>query len=121
MQSTAMKSFMTPDETRTFDKTRIDIADLGTTKVVRFTLQPGWRWSEHMKPIVASEACQARHVGVAVSGRMEVSHADGSRLSVGGGDAYVIEPGHDAWITGHEPFVSYEFETATVRLFWKRH
>lgn len=114
-----MKSFTTPDETREFDKTRIDIADLGTTKMVRLTLQPGWRWSQHLKPIVGTATCHARHVGVAVSGRMDVSHTDGSTLSVGAGDAYVIEPGHDAWITGHQPFIGYEFETATIRLFWK--
>ena len=54
-----------------------------------------------------------------MSGHLDVSHADGTRLRVGPGDAYVIEPEHDSWVPGDEPFVSYEFENATVRLFWK--
>lgn len=119
MQSVTMKSFTNADETRTFDKTKIDIADLGTTKMVRLTLQPGWRWSQQMKPIVGTDTCRARHVGIAVSGSMGISHTDGTKLTVNAGDAYVIEPGHDAWISGSQPFVGYEVETATVRLFWK--
>jgi hypothetical protein len=27
------------------------------------------------------------------------------------GEAYVIEPGHDAWVVGDEPFVALEFES----------
>lgn len=121
MQSVVRASFTAPEESREFDKTRIDIVALGTAKMLRLTLQPGWRWSQCMKPIVGSDSCHARHVGVAVSGHMDVHHNDGSSVMINSGDAYVIEPGHDAWITGTEPFVSYEFETAAIRLAWKEY
>ena len=42
---------------------------------------------------------------------MHVSHDDGTELDVEAGKTYVIEPGHDAWVTGDEPFVAYEFES----------
>ena len=38
-------------------------------------------------------------------------HDDGSEADLGPGDAYVIEPGHDAWVTGDESFVGLEFES----------
>ena len=44
------KRFDAADETRTPDKTKIEIVDLGGTKVARMTAQPGWRWSECIKP-----------------------------------------------------------------------
>jgi hypothetical protein len=33
------------------------------------------------------------------------------------GDAYVIEPGHDAWVVGNEPFIAYEFESSTAERY----
>lgn len=64
------KSGETPDETRTPDKTRVEMVDLGGgAEAVRFAIQPGWRWSECIRPVVGTETCQARHVGAVVSGR----------------------------------------------------
>jgi hypothetical protein len=40
-----------------------------------------------------------------------VKHDDGTEVELGAGDAYVIEPGHDAWVAGDERFVGYEFES----------
>ena len=34
-------------------------------------------------------------------------------------DVYVIEPGHDAWVVGDEPFVGVEFDNLTASLFAK--
>jgi hypothetical protein len=107
-------SFDAPDETRTPDKTKIEIVKLGGTTAARVTFQPGWRWSECIKPVVGTDSCQARHVGTAVSGRLHIAHEDGSEGDAGPGDAYVIEPGHDAWVVGEEPFVGFEFESKTA-------
>src|SRR5262249_38070917 len=85
------KSFESADETRTPDKTRVEVVSLGGAKAARFTLQPGWRWSECIKPIVGTEACQARHVGAVLSGSMHAVHTDGTEVDLGPGDAYVIE------------------------------
>jgi hypothetical protein len=117
MASLNVKNFDTPDETRTPDKTKMDIVDLGGVKAARLAAEPGWRWSECIKPIVGTESCQVHHVGVVTSGRLHLVHDDGSELEVGTGDAYVIEPGHDAWVVGDEPFVAYEFDSASAESY----
>jgi len=103
--------FDSPDETRTPNKTRVDVVRVGETTAARFAFEPGWKWSECVKPVVGTDSCQVRHVGVAQTGRIVVRHEDGTETEVGPGDAYVIEPGHDAWVVGDEPFVAFEFET----------
>ncbi len=103
-------SFEAPDETRTPEKTRVEVVRLAGAAVGRFTFQPGWRWSECVRPVAGTERCQARHVGVVRSGRLGVRHDDGTEADIGPGDPYVIEPGHDAWVIGDDPFVAYEFE-----------
>jgi hypothetical protein len=88
--------FDSPDETRTPEKTRVDVVRIGNTTAARFAFEPGWKWSECVKPVVGTDSCQVRHVGVVQSGRIVVSHEDGTELELASGDAYVIEPGHDA-------------------------
>ena len=111
--------FDSPDETRTPDKTKVDVVRIGGTSVGRFAFEPGWRWSECVKPVVGTESCQVRHVGVAQSGRMGVRHDDGTELEIGAGDAYVIEPGHEAWVVGDEGFVGFEFEQRAAEEYAK--
>ena len=112
-------NFDSPDETRTPDKTKVEILHLGSESVGRATFQPGWKWSECIKPVAGTDSCQARHVGAVVSGRLHIVHEDGSEGDAGAGDAYVIEPGHNAWVEGDEPFVSFEFEATTVAEYAK--
>jgi hypothetical protein len=112
MASIQSKSFDQPDETRTPDKTKVDVVRLGDAEVGRFTFQPGWRWSECIKPVVGTESCQVDHVGYVSSGRISVTHEDGSQQSVSAGEAYRIAPGHDAWVEGDEEFVGIEFKGA---------
>jgi hypothetical protein len=114
MAGIAKKNFDSPDETRTPDKTHLDVVDLGTAKAARMTAQPGWRWSECIKPVVKTDSCQARHVGTVVAGQLRIAHDDGTELQIGPGDAYVIEPGHDAWVVGDQQFVAFEFESGTA-------
>jgi hypothetical protein len=83
------------------------------------TAQPGWKWSECIKPVVGTESCQAHHVGTVISGSMHVVHEDGTEQTITAGDAYVIEPGHDAWVTGNEDFVGLEFDSRTAASFAK--
>ena len=104
-----------PDERRTPDKTEVQVVDLGSVKAARMTLQPGWGWSECIKPIAGTESCQTHHVGTVASGQLQVRHDDDTEVQVGPGDAYVIEPGHDAWVIGSEPFVAYEFDSRPRR------
>jgi hypothetical protein len=117
MAGITKKSFDSPDETRKPDKSLLEVVDLGTTKAARMALQPGWRWSECIKPIVGTDSCQVRHVGAVVSGRLTVKHNDGTEVLLESGDAYVIDPGHDAWVDGNEPFIGYEFESTTAESY----
>jgi len=112
MAGFSTKSFDSPDETRTPPKTKVEVVRIGGETAARFTFEPGWRWSEAVKPVVGTDSCQARHVGAVVSGRLRVRHSDGSEGEAKPGDAYVIEPGHDAWVVGDEPVVAFEFESA---------
>jgi hypothetical protein len=119
MAGIASKSFDSPDETRAPDKTKVEVLDLGTAKAARITFQPGWRWSDCVKPVAGTDSCQARHVGAVVQGRLHVKHDDGTEAEVGPGDAYVIEPGHDAWVIGDEALVGFEFEATTAATYAK--
>ena len=119
MAGIAHKNFDSADEVRTPDKARIEVVDLGSAKAMRMTAQPGWRWSESVKPVVGTDSCRARHVGTVIAGSLHVVHDDGTEQDVTEGAAYVIEPGHDAWVTSKEPFVAFEFESATAATYAK--
>ena len=115
MADLEIKNVATPDETRPFvDKGRAAVVDVAGHPVLYGTFEPGWRWSEHLRPIAGTDSCQHRHVGVVHAGRMRVTHDDGTVLELGPGDAYVIEPGHDAWVVGDERFVGFEFESRSA-------
>ncbi len=111
------KRFDHPDEVRTVDKARIELVELGELAVGRTVFEPGWRWSEHVRPIVGTESCQVHHIGYVVSGHLRVEMTDGATLDVIGGDIFEVPPGHDAWVVGDEPWISVDY--AGRRLFAK--
>jgi len=108
------KSHDKPDEVRAPDKTRVEVVRLEGFTIGRFTLQPGWRWSQCVKPVVKTDACQVGHVGYAVSGRLAVKMNDGSQTEILPGMSYTIPPGHDAWVEGNEPLVAIEIMSAEI-------
>ncbi len=112
MSSVQSRRFDSPDETRTLPKTRVDVVQLGDTEVGRFTFEPGWKWSECIKPVVGTDTCQSDHVGYTASGRLTVVLDDGSSTDLAMRDVYRIPPGHDAWVVGDEPVIAYEFKSA---------
>ena len=104
------KGFSSPDETRQFaGKGKMDLVNLGGAMIGRGVFEPGWRWSENVKPIVGTDSCQAMHNGYIVSGRMRVRMDDGTEAEAGPGDVVHIAPGHDAWIVGDEACVFVDF------------
>ncbi len=117
MAGVEKRDFGSPDESRTPDKTQVDVVHLSGTTAARFTMEPGWRWSECVKPVAGTETCQHRHVGVVQSGSMRVHHDDGTVLDLEPGVAYVIEPGHDAEVLGDEPFVGFEFQQEAAEAY----
>jgi hypothetical protein len=119
MAGVEVRSFDAPDESRAPDKTKTDIVRLGGTTASRLSLDPGWRWSECIKPVVGGDRCQMHHLGVAHSGTLHVVHDDGTEQEISGGHVYVIEPGHDAWVVGDVPFVGFEFDARAAEEYAK--
>jgi hypothetical protein len=101
-----------PDEIRKFTNGEIGVVTVAGALVGRAHFQPGWRWSEDVKPIAGTESCQAGHTGYIISGRMHVTMDDGAEGDLGPGDAFVISPGHDAWIVGDETCVALDWTAA---------
>ena len=114
---TEHKSFDSPTEVREFDHGRAEILSVGDAEVGRMTFEPGWRWSENVKPIAGTDSCQVSHLGYVLSGRMKVVMDDGTEGEVGPGDVARIEPGHDAWVVGDERFVALEFESRSAEQY----
>jgi hypothetical protein len=101
-----------PDETRNFANGELGVVTVAGVVVGRAVFRPGWQWSTDVKPIVGTESCEAAHTGYIVSGRMHVVMDDGAEGDLGPGDAFVISPGHDAWIVGDEPCVALDWSAA---------
>ena len=79
------------------------VAQVGALAVGRATLEPGWRWSEDVKPVVGTEWCEAHHLQILVSGRFAVRLAGETDVEeFGPGDVFDIPPGHDAWVVGED-------------------
>lgn len=99
------KNMSAPDETRPFPKGKLELVTLAGITFGRATLEPGWKWSESVKPIAKTESCEAPHTQYHVSGRLAVKMDDGSEEIFGPGDVSHLPPGHDAWVVGSEPVV----------------
>ncbi len=99
------KQFAAPDETRTFERGRVDLVKIGGAEIGLLTLEPGWRWSEHVKPIAGTELCEAPHFQYHLQGTLHVVMADGTELDAGPGDVTALPHGHDAWVVGDDPVV----------------
>jgi mannose-6-phosphate isomerase-like protein (cupin superfamily) len=105
MAKAQRKSLDQPDETRPIERGKVEVVELEPGTVLRTTFEPGWRWSECVKPVVGGDSCQVHHFGYAVSGRLHVRMDDGEELEFAAGDAVNIPPGHDGWVVGDEPYV----------------
>jgi len=105
-----VKSTNTPDETRTFEKGKLELVKIGEATVGRAVLQPGWRWSTHVKPIAKTKSCEAPHFQYHVSGTLHVLMDDGTEKDLKAGDVALVPPGHDGWVVGNEPVVMVDFQ-----------
>lgn len=109
MASAIKKNFDSPDEVRPIPNGNVEVVKLGDLMAMKSTFNPGWRWSESVKPIANTDSCQVHHIGYQTTGRIRVRTDDGSETEYGPGDVYDIPPGHDAWVIGSEPVVMIDF------------
>jgi class 3 adenylate cyclase len=109
MADVVSKNFARPDDVVEFPKVRTRIVELGDLTVGELVNEPGWRWSEHVRPNVGGEWCQARHVGYIISGHLGIDFVDGTSISFRPGDVFDIPPGHDGYTIGDEPCVQIEW------------
>jgi len=100
-----LKKFANPDETRTFEHGRVDLVRIGEAEIGRLTLEPGWRWSEHVQPIAGTQWCEAPHFQYHIAGTLRILMADGQQFDAVPGDVTALPQGHDAWVVGDDPVV----------------
>jgi quercetin dioxygenase-like cupin family protein len=103
------RGFNEPDEVREFPHGRAEIVKVGGGEVGRLVFEPGWRWSEHVKPIAGTDSCEAPHFQYHVSGRIAIEMDDGTTFEAGPGDVTSLPSGHDAWVVGNEPVVTVDW------------
>ena len=72
------EDFEAPDETRAFEYGALDLLQIGGAEISRLTLQPGWRWSDHVKPLAGTDLCEAPHFQYHVAGTLHIVMADGA-------------------------------------------
>lgn len=109
-------SFAEADEVRPYEggTGRMELVQTPQGPIGRGIYEPGWRWSEHVRPIVGTDSCEIAHAGYMVSGRLRVRTDDGAEREFRGGDVLAVPPGHDAWVVGDEPCVLIDWQGAAT-------
>jgi hypothetical protein len=113
MDKTEHKRFSQPDETREFPNGRAEILEVGGGQVGRLIFQPGWRWSNDLRPSAGTSRCRAPHFQYHVSGHLAIRMDDGTEFTAGPGEIMVLTSGHDPWVVGDEPVVTIDWHGAT--------
>jgi class 3 adenylate cyclase len=106
------RRFTESEEVRRFTNGEVRLVTIDDIVFGQYILKPGWRWSEHVRPIAGTQECQHRHVGYVIKGQLHVAMSDGSSMDFVAGDTYEIPPGHDAWVVGDETYHGVEFSGA---------
>jgi hypothetical protein len=112
MSDYGLRDFDQPDEIRNFPKGKLALVKLEDRTIGKFTLEPGWRWSECVKPAAGTDLCQNAHFQYQLSGRLHVVLEDGTEFEAGPGECVEIPPGHDAYVVGDETFVCIDWQGA---------
>ena len=104
------RNFGKADEVRVFPKGKVELISIGGATIGRATLEPGWRWSTSVQPIVKTRSCEAPHLQYHVAGTLKVVMDDGTELECKPGDVSLLPSGHDAWVVGEENVVVVDFQ-----------
>jgi hypothetical protein len=104
------KSFNKPEEVRIFPKGKVELITIGGATIGRATLEPGWKWSTSVQPLVKTKSCEAPHFQYHLSGILKIVMDDGTQFECKAGDVSLLPVGHDAWVVGNEPVVIVDFQ-----------
>lgn len=107
------KTLNAPEEVRTFEKGHMDLITVAGGLIGRLVLQPGWRWSVHVKPLAGTELCEAPHFQYHLAGTLGVRMADGREFEIAPGSVTYLGSGHDAWVVGDEEVVLIDWHGAS--------
>ena len=107
------KTLNAPEEVRTFEKGRMDLITVAGGLIGRLVLQPGWRWSDHVKPLAGTDLCEAPHFQYHLAGTLGVRMADGREFEIAPGSVTYLGSGHDAWVVGNEEVVLIDWHGAS--------
>lgn len=105
-----VKKFGKPDELRRFENGKVQLINLNGATIGRAVLEPGWKWSKHVKSIAKTKSCEAPHFQYHATGVLHVKMDDGTEMEVGPGEVSYLPPGHDAWVVGAEPVTLIDFQ-----------
>ncbi|MBV9447015.1 MAG: nuclear transport factor 2 family protein [Streptosporangiaceae bacterium] len=103
------RDFADPDDVREFPSGKLELLHVGGSDIGRLVLRPGWRWSEHVKPIAGTTLCEAPHFQYHVAGTLRIEMADGTTFDAVPGQVTALPSGHDAWVVGDEPVVAVDW------------
>jgi hypothetical protein len=110
MDEAILKRFEAPDEIRKFEKGKFELIRIGGLTIGRASYEPGWKWSEHVRPLAGTEFCEVEHVGLVISGQAIAAMPDGINVMLTPGTLfYIPATPHDSWVIGDEPYVSLHF------------
>jgi class 3 adenylate cyclase len=98
-----------PDERRSFPGGTGSVLRVGSLTIGRADLEPGWRWSKDVKPLVGTASCEIHHLQLLLAGRFGVRMESGEEAELRSGDIFEVPRGHDAWVIGDEPVVILDF------------
>ena len=113
MQTVEHETFSRPSEVRDFEHGRAEILEVGDATIGGLILEPGWRWSNDVRPLAGTESCLAPHFQYHVQGRLGIRMDDGTEFIAGPGDVTSLPEGHDAWVVGDEPVIVVDWYGAT--------
>ena len=98
-------TFDKPDEVRNFGHGHLALLQTADGEIGKSVFEPGWRWSNDVKPLAKTKSCEAPHFQYHVSGKLAILMDDGTEFVAGPGDVTALPSGHDAWVVGNEPVV----------------
>ena len=113
MNTYERKDLGRPDEVRSFEKGRVELVNINGGVVGRLVLDPGWRWSQHVKPLAGTDWCEAPHFQYHAAGRLKVITSQGQEFEVGPGEVTSLPAHHDAYVIEHAPPAACDAVTLT--------